>query len=221
MKSEIAATNLQLYNQLADDGWAEISIQAVHDAYRVVAGFSYPSFRANWKPFLSHLTGVASIVAWDSRDSVLVAAALSHSALEYGLYPKLVGNSRTRRRAFLRKRLGDDVFALVRAYHYADWAHVMDPASELSAVEAAIRHIKLADMLDDLTDELSPVATNKKVGVALSDADALRRCADMARGLDARHLAAGYEQLLTLSPRGPVIRESRGATFALKQRFLP
>jgi hypothetical protein len=217
---QIAATNLQLYSQLADNGWPADSIEAVHRAYAFVARFSYSSFRANWKPFLAHLTGVASIVAWDTADSVRVAAALSHSALEFGRFPVLVKLSEARKEACLREHLGDAVFELVKAYHTADWKLVMDPNREPSPVEAALRHIKLADMLDDLTDELSPVATRKKVAVSLDDANALRRCADMARGLDARHLAAGYEALMVAPRRDAAIVEDRGATFALKRRFL-
>lgn len=83
----VSATNLDLYRQLAEAGWEDAQLLQLRDVYETVARFSFDSFRANWKPFLSHLVGVASIVSWDSRDPVPVAAALAHSALDFGRFP--------------------------------------------------------------------------------------------------------------------------------------
>lgn len=214
----ICATNLDLYRQLASAGWDDAQLRQLRDVYEVVARFSFGSFRPNWKPFLCHLVGVASIVSWDSRDPVLVAAALAHSAFEFGRYPLSVRLSGRRIERFLTRELGAEVFSLVKAYHGADWKRLMapDPAAGRTATETALQHMKLADMLDDLADELSPVATGKRIGVARADMDGIATCIAISRAIGAPHLASAYGALAATAPVRTAIHEKRGRTFRLQ-----
>lgn len=210
----VSATNLDLYRQLAEAGWEDAQLLQLRDVYETVARFSFHSFRANWKPFLSHLVGVASIVSWDSRDPVPVAAALAHSALDFGRFPFAVRLSKKRIDRFLTTELGGEVFDLVKAYHTADWKRLMAHGAA-NAGDATLLHLKLADMLDDLTDELSPVATAKKVGVQRHDTEGMAHCVALSRSINAPDLAAAYQALAAADDIRTAIREPRSGTFLL------
>ena len=217
-RDRISSTNLDLYRQLAGTGWQDAQLQQLRDVYEAVARFSFSSFRPNWKPFLCHLVGVASIVAWDSRDSVLVSAALAHSALEFGRFPLAVRVSAKRTERYLESALGSDVFTLVKAYRHADWKRLMAPGgiAAPSATDTALRHLKLADTVDDLTDELSPVATRKTLSVRRDNAQNMADCAALSRLIGAPNLAAAYESLAAAAPVNAVIQEPLGRTFSLQ-----
>lgn len=214
----ILTTNLDLYRHLSEIGWQDAQLLQLRDVYEVVARFSFGSFRANWKPFLCHLVGVASIVSWDSRDPVLVSAALAHSALEFGRFPLAVRLSAQRTERYLRAELGTEVFDLVKAYHTADWKRLMAPDTMVAStgIDAALQHLKLADMVDDLTDELSPVATDKKVGIGRDNAAGMANCVAISRAINAPNLALAYETLAAAAPVRTAIHEKRGRTFLLQ-----
>lgn len=215
----ISATNLDLYRQLAAAEWDDAQILQVHSVHEAVARFSFGLFRPNWKPFICHLVGVASIVAWDSRDPVLVSAALAHSALEFGRFPLSVRLSGKRIDRFLADKLGAQVLALVKAYHQAEWKRVMtqDNAVAPTATQIAMQHLKLADMLDDQADELSPVATRKKVGIGRDNPESMATCIALSRAINAPRLAAAYEALAAAAPVRAIIQEKRKRTFLLQR----
>lgn len=213
----IASNNIELLRQLDRLGWSADALQTIQRVYKAVVLLSCGTYRPNWKPFSAHLVGVASVVAWDSRDAVRVGAAMAHSALEFGRFPIWTRWPFDRREAFLRGVLGHDIVALVRTYAGANWKTVMNPSTVGSDELVAIQHIKLADMLDDMEDERSPVTTRKKLHVDLSDEKRLADCIQIAERTGLSHLASAYGRLRAERMFSPSITETRDRTFVLRR----
>ena len=213
-----AQTNLQLYSQLIESGWTDRDVEFIHDIYREVVRLTYGTYRPNWKPFDSHLVGVASIVARDAADRVLVGTALAHTALTYGRFPPMV-RFMGKKETYLEGRIGSEVFMMMRRYLETDLGKVTAPGYPATHSEQAIIHLKLADLLDDLIDELAPVKTGKKLFVALDDETGLENCARIAEAIGAEGLKAGFEALNSATRHRPAILEEKKSTFIFKRRL--
>lgn len=213
-----AQTNLLLYSQLAESGWPQRDIQFVHRIYKEVVRLTYGAYRPNWKAFEAHIIGVASLVARDSDSPLRTGAALSHTALQFGRFPPWIRFTK-RKAEYLEARIGSDIFAMMTNYLNADWNLLVNPERRPSADETALIHLKLADWLDDLIDELAPVATKKTIFPMLYEPGGREKCVKMAEVIDAPHLKTAYEALLDEKPQEPVIREEHGATFIFKRRL--
>ena len=83
----ISSNNIELLRQLDEAGWPADGLATMQRVCKTTALLSFGTFQPNRKPFSAHLVGVASIVAWDSRDPIRVGAAMAHSALEFGRFP--------------------------------------------------------------------------------------------------------------------------------------
>lgn len=212
----IASNNIELLRQLDEAGWPADALERTQQVYKTVALLSSGTFRPNWKPFSAHLVGVASIVAWDSHDPIHIGAAMAHSALEFGRFPLFSRWPFDRRAAFLRNHLGGEILRLVRAYAQADWKTLMTPPAAASKEAIAVQHIKLADLLDDMEDERSPVSTRKKLHIDLGDAGRVADCIELARQNGCPQLAKAYQRLGTERVFAPAVREARDRTFVLK-----
>lgn len=75
----VAQTNIQLYRQLTESGWNASDLAGIQDAYNLAARRFSRQFRPSGKPFLCHLVGTASLVAFAGAAPVVVQAALLHA----------------------------------------------------------------------------------------------------------------------------------------------
>lgn len=160
-----AQTNVQLYNQLRRLDWADDDLRHVQAAYqlamRVVAGH----YRANEKPFLSHLVGVASILASCGAPSTIVSAGLLHAVYHHGEFGDGSRGMREDKRRKVRRAVGAACEELVVRYASWQWSvasleNLAARAPKLPAVDAAVALMKLADTLEDfheLGTEYAPV----------------------------------------------------------------
>lgn len=215
----VPASNVQLYNLLFEEGWPAEDVSYVHNAYKSIAKLFSSSFRANWKPFLSHLVATAAIVSWDTRDRNRVCAALAHSALELGAFPRRIawfGSKSTE----LRKMLGRDVCSLVEEYQARRWESAYLETSDLNNADFPVVHVKLADTLDDLLDELALVGSSKAHFVTPDNKDLLARLTAQARKIDAPRLAEAYEVVSRSGPAARAIIEPGRGSFQLKPSTL-
>ncbi len=79
-----AQTNIQIYNQMKTLGYQDQEIERVRRAYGLAMRLFSGQFRANEKPQLAHLIGVASILASQQAEGRIVAAGMLHTAYSHG-----------------------------------------------------------------------------------------------------------------------------------------
>lgn len=152
MRTALAQTNLQLYGQMIELGFAEDELALVHRAYLFGARATADLLRGSGKPFACHLAGTASAVAGERLGAPAIAASLLHA-----LYQDRVrwpdATTRERRRAALRDGFGAEVESLVHEYHGFETER-LDAIDDASLVKRrTVVVMRLADELDDLVDD--------------------------------------------------------------------
>lgn len=155
--SRVAQTNIALYRQMHDLGYEAAALQLACDAYELVCVPFAGHYRACGKPFVCHLVGTASVMAWLGAKPEAVVAALMHSVYEASL---AFGNNVDQVRltpARIRARVSEDVERLVAAYHAMPWNLDTLPAlaSESRSAHgerAEVLLLRLANELDDHLD---------------------------------------------------------------------
>ena len=79
-----AQTNVQLFNQLRSEGYSKEERAFISNTYqfgmRIFTGLYLPS----GKPFLDHLVGTASILAWLRAPLAIVAGGVVHATYRHG-----------------------------------------------------------------------------------------------------------------------------------------
>src|SRR5205809_5329802 len=79
-----AQTNIQLLNQLRAGGYATAELARIRDVYEFAMLLFTGRYQPCGKPFIDHLVGTASILAFLHRPVEVVAAGLIHAAYVYG-----------------------------------------------------------------------------------------------------------------------------------------
>jgi (p)ppGpp synthase/HD superfamily hydrolase len=74
-----AQINIQLYQQLQEDGYSETELERIRRVYEFVSSRFAGRYQSSGRPFLCHLVGTASVVARVTRRPALAAAGLVHS----------------------------------------------------------------------------------------------------------------------------------------------
>jgi (p)ppGpp synthase/HD superfamily hydrolase len=152
-----AQTNVQLYNQLLRANWAEDDLRHVQSAYRLALRLVAGYYHASEKPFVSHLVGVASILAHHQAHATVVCAGMLHSVYDHGDFGDgSSGTGESRRRA-VRRAVGAASEELVARYSSLQWnvatlEGMVAGAANLSTVDGAVAWIKLADLLETTSD---------------------------------------------------------------------
>src|SRR5262245_40073116 len=116
-----AQTNLQLYGQLLFEGRREAELRLVHETYELALRLFAAQYRGNGKPFVSHLVGVASILAAHRQPIDTVAAGLLHSVYTFGEFGDGTRQATPRKRNEVRNAVGPAVEELVHQYAVIDW----------------------------------------------------------------------------------------------------
>ena len=213
---EIAGHAFALYRQLGTKGWTSAAVATLHDQYKLGVSISYDLVRANWKPFIVHLVGTASIAAWDSDAPDLIGAAMIHSALEFGRFP--FGTwTRPQKLSYVRDRVGAPIANLIGEYYNIRHVSLLEIEPAMLERQPSAVHLRLANALDDIMDELGPIRTNKHIAELRSGPPGLRRLAATARSLDAPILASAFEEVSQLTLSDPIVREPGTRSFSVRR----
>lgn len=134
-----AQTNIQLYAQMAANGYAEDDIRRAADAYDLAVTLFCAAFRPSGRPFINHLVGTASLGAALQVNAAMVLALLLHAAYSFGDFGGWRRAPTPRHRRLLRGTVGEAAEAYIAAY------------TELSFKESALRrHYERLDTLTTL-----------------------------------------------------------------------
>ncbi|MEO0531193.1 MAG: DUF6817 domain-containing protein [Planctomycetota bacterium] len=161
----LAQTNLQLYRQLLAAGWSDESLVRARAAYDLARGLFGDAYRPSHKPFVCHLVGAASAAChWEAAEPI-VLASLVHSAYVLGDFGDGERGTTPRRRRFVAEAIGAEAEELVDRYKRETYRD--DPA---------VRLVRLADRLDELSDAGPLVAGGKEVGDMRADQLSRQAC---------------------------------------------
>ena len=153
-----AQTNLQLYRQLESLGYSLVERERVAQACRVSSKLFSGLYRGSEKPFIAHLVGTASILAYHKVPIDLVLTGLLHAAYLVGDFGFDSGTRQTRRkRAYIRNLVGDEVEAMVAGYDVLLWnanaikGYLLE-AEALPPLSKSLLIVRLANTLEDQLD---------------------------------------------------------------------
>jgi (p)ppGpp synthase/HD superfamily hydrolase len=136
-----AQTNLQLFNQLRDRGYADAELREIFNAYQLTIELFTGQFRASGKTFIAHLVGTASILTHLRASSKLIATALLHAAYaqgDFGGTGKL-GISEAKRKR-VRDKVGKEIEEYIARYTALTWNE--------STIERIHRDMEIFDGVD-------------------------------------------------------------------------
>lgn len=153
-----AQTNIQLYNQLRQQGFSREELVLVHRAYELVATLYPGYYQGDGKPFVAHGVGLASIVAQLAQPAEIVAMALLH-----GVYGNAdFGDGRDSgvtpmRRALVREAIGTEIEELV--YRFTELRLHPDTIeqdrraiAQLDETDRRLQLVAIADHLEKYVD---------------------------------------------------------------------
>lgn len=174
----VAQTNIQLYNQMAAEGYPNEEIARVRLAYKLAMKIFSGQFRANEKPQLAHLTGVASILASLGCKGPVVAAGMLHTAYSHGDWGN-GGRGRTEIKAGeIAEVLGRDTEAVIACYQSQRYTaelirELRARVEDLSEVERNALLVELADVLEEFDDGSIAYCDHVKHGPESEDPEAV------------------------------------------------
>jgi (p)ppGpp synthase/HD superfamily hydrolase len=201
-----AQTNVQLYNQLRSANWADDDLRHAQAAYRLAMRLVAGHYRANEKPFIAHLVGVASILASCGAPSTVVSAGLLHAVYRHGEFGDGSRGTSEDKRREVRRAVGAACEGLVARYASLPWnletlEAMLARAPSLPAIDSAVAWMKLADTLEDFHELGREYAPAESWPERL---DAERRwlelSARLAQALGYEHLAAELAQMGQTEP---------------------
>lgn len=215
-----AQTNIQLYRQLGDLGYAAADIARVARAYEAGIQVLTGVYRGSGKPFLAHLVGTASILASLRARTPVVAAGLLHAAYTHGEFGNGWRGISPAKREEIRRAVGEETEGLVAQYTDLPWhadtiAKIRDRMDDMMPAERDVLLIRLANELEDHLD----------LGVLyLGNAERRRQymrthlspCVEMAERLGARELATALSATFDEVDKAEVpasLRRSEDASF--------
>jgi len=152
-----AQTNIQLHNQLREEGYAEADLVRVGAAYDLAICLFAGRFRGSGKPFVSHLVGTASVLGSLHQPIAVVAAGLLHAAYTQGEFGSGVAGISDAKRHAVREAIGAEIEELIALYTTLPWnrSSLPDLARDLEirdAKERIVLVMRLANELDDHLD---------------------------------------------------------------------
>jgi (p)ppGpp synthase/HD superfamily hydrolase len=150
-------TNLQLYNQLLQEGYSENDLIEIEKAYRLAMSIFAGQYRPNGKTFISHLVGTASVLATIRAPVSIVSAGLLHAAYLYGRFGDPRAGVTKIKRTRVQRAVGPNVEELVRKYSMMRWdadeiRRLNEYKTPLSADVQQVILIRLANEIDEYLD---------------------------------------------------------------------
>lgn len=201
MNPSHAQTNVQLYAQLLELGWPEAELVRIRAGYDLAMRLHVARFRPSGRPFLAHLVGTASVLAWLGVEPDVVLAGLLHAVYDQGDFGDGLRAASDAKRALVRSAVGEAVEARVAAYTELGWSlealdRLRSRAEALGSFERDALRMRLANELDDHLDldVLYGAARGERLAYA---ADATPGLAALARSLGHEALAQAFEEVAT------------------------
>lgn len=219
----VAQTNLQLYNQLRRQGRSDEELRLVRAAYELACILYSGCFSADRRPFVTHVVGVASILASVGQPALMVAAGALHNVYGNGDFGDGLYNAAPEgRRRRVREAMGHDVEDIVYRFHLRRVRPMSDDGyrqrlERLAQTDMPILLLDLADVLEKQVDSSvlyhgdgswisDPIGRHGEFLVALA-----RRVgqAGLAAALEERFAEVAADPGLPLVLRGPKERKHR------------
>jgi (p)ppGpp synthase/HD superfamily hydrolase len=151
-----AQTNLQLYNQMRQEGYPADDLAVVHAAYDLATKLFTAAFRGSGKPLLAHTVGTASVLCAVRAKATLIAAGALHAAYIFGEFGDGRRGWNARKRAVVRRAVGPEVEQLIADYHQLHWHKSTLPeiAARIHTMDTAERNVLLIRLANELEDHL-------------------------------------------------------------------
>lgn len=149
----VAQTNLQLYNQLLDQGRSPDELALVRGAYKLAALLYSGYYQGDGKPFVCHCIGVASIVAQLGLPTEFVAVGLIHNIYGNGDFGDALRYRITRRRQkVVEDAVGEKVARLTERFSSfrISASNVDAMMARLPELDDRDRNLLILDMADGL-----------------------------------------------------------------------
>ena len=149
----VAQTNIQLYNQLRRQDRTLEELHFMHRAYEFITTIYGGYLQSDGKPFLSHTTGVASIVSQLGAPIEVVGAGLAHNIYGNGDFgdglSDIITNSR---RNLVIAALGERVEDLISRFprYRITLETIDDITARLDDFDEDERHLLLIELADHL-----------------------------------------------------------------------
>jgi hypothetical protein len=197
----LAQTNLQLFRQLEDLGWPEPSVSQAAQGYRLAQRLWSACYRPSGKPFVDHLIGTASALAFADEPPPVVLGGLLHATFDSGDFGPGRGGSSERNRQTLRACIGAEAEELV--FEYSAFAWWPGGVSRLSAepaaspIELRLLAMRIANEWDDWAD--GGVLRSGKRHMDEYQVTATSQMARLARSHGLDQLASGLEHAVETS----------------------
>jgi hypothetical protein len=153
-----AQTNVQLYNQLREQGRTVDDLALIARAYELLVTLYPGYFQADGKPFVAHGVGVASILADAGEPAEIVAVGVLHNIYGNADFGDGVKRGTTRyRRRIVRDAVGDQVEGLLARFQEirirgGDVEAARQALPTRSAAERSLLLVDLADYLEKYVD---------------------------------------------------------------------
>ncbi len=108
-----AQTNLQLFNQLQQEGYSNAELKLVHTAYELAMRLYTGHFIGSVRTQIAHVVGTASILGSLHASTAVVAAGLIHNVYQNGDFGNGQRGGSNAKRKQIRQALGEEVEAYV------------------------------------------------------------------------------------------------------------
>lgn len=159
MINNIAQTNIQLYNQLQQQGYSLDELMLVKQAYELAKTLVSGQYRANGQPTICHFIGVASIVAHLGLPGEFVATGLLHNIYSVGNFGDgLYHQVRDSQRHLVRSTAGKLVEDLIIRFFLSTrikpqtLKKISRTVQHLGEIERKLLVIDFADRLEKYVD---------------------------------------------------------------------
>jgi (p)ppGpp synthase/HD superfamily hydrolase len=149
----IAQTNLQLYNQLLEQGRSLEDLALIRSAYKLASLLYSGYYQGDGKPFVCHGIGVASIAARLDLPAEFVAVGLIHNIYGNGDFGDAIHYTVTeRRRRFVQAAMGDRVAVLTERFQSVriNSMNVDSMTARLVDLDSTDRNLLILDLADAL-----------------------------------------------------------------------
>jgi hypothetical protein len=217
----IAQTNLQLYNELTRQQRSVAELIGVRSAYELAMPLFSAQFRASGKPFLAHLIGTASILAWMQQPLSVVTAGLLHAAFEFGDFGDGERGITAARQQRLEAVVGQESGELIATYQRLSRREAMRRLRERRSFEGSSQEqsaliIHLADTVEEYADGGIRYAPGKEQFYRQAcDADVALETVAAAKCLGLASYAQGFAEVFEFashcSPPAEIVARRRGS----------
>ena len=143
-----AQTNLELYEQLLRSNYSKDFVIEVNRAYFFAIKYLHTMFRGSGKPFICHLVGTASLMAFVRVEPKLVLSALLHALYQNRVV--IENRDLTQKRILISNLFGEEIDNLIYEYTNFEEKNLLEITENDLTDKANSVALHLADHLEDL-----------------------------------------------------------------------